>query len=254
MPYRCSLCNNRYCSKHRLPERHECINIGVFQTPEYRQVKLAKNRESRAISATQLLASTSSEGISTRYGNIDFWTTGSKNQDALLAGAVLGVSTIIVSRTLEPENLILMPIFGAILFLFLYLLRRYYASSKNIDTRFMIWPIGVAITLLTSLFGFRLVLFGFFRNTDETDPATEAKIGVVTILSAVGISIAGRITAPFIPFGQDALYSVSFFLTWIAIFYIIPFRQLEGFKIYYWDRRVFWILVIVVILAIFVPI
>lgn len=43
MPYNCSLCHQRFCSTHRLPENHNCIHLRAFNTDEFRDIKSKKN-------------------------------------------------------------------------------------------------------------------------------------------------------------------------------------------------------------------
>ena len=43
MPYNCSLCHQRFCSTHRLPENHRCIRVRAFNTDEFRNIKSKKN-------------------------------------------------------------------------------------------------------------------------------------------------------------------------------------------------------------------
>lgn len=44
MPYRCKFCGNYFCSKHRLPENHECM--GLTHHKEKAKEKLSKNKGS----------------------------------------------------------------------------------------------------------------------------------------------------------------------------------------------------------------
>ncbi len=43
-PFKCKLCNQYYCGKHRLPEQHDCPMVGLFQTDEYKKAKLSTTR------------------------------------------------------------------------------------------------------------------------------------------------------------------------------------------------------------------
>ena len=44
LPFKCKLCGQMYCAKHRLPEQHNCMQIGIYQTDEYRKAKLSTTR------------------------------------------------------------------------------------------------------------------------------------------------------------------------------------------------------------------
>ena len=45
LPFKCKLCGQAFCAKHRLPEQHDCPRIGVYQTDEYKKTKLSPKRE-----------------------------------------------------------------------------------------------------------------------------------------------------------------------------------------------------------------
>lgn len=44
LPFKCKLCNKMYCSKHRLPEQHNCPMIGIYQSEEYRKSKISQTK------------------------------------------------------------------------------------------------------------------------------------------------------------------------------------------------------------------
>ena len=41
LPFKCKLCGQMFCAKHRLPEQHQCIKIGIYQTEEYKKAKVS---------------------------------------------------------------------------------------------------------------------------------------------------------------------------------------------------------------------
>ncbi|UJG43054.1 MAG: AN1-type zinc finger domain-containing protein [Candidatus Heimdallarchaeum endolithica] len=42
LPFKCKLCGNYYCSKHRLPEQHNCVKLNYFQSDEYKKSKISR--------------------------------------------------------------------------------------------------------------------------------------------------------------------------------------------------------------------
>ena len=44
LPFKCKLCSQSFCAKHRLPEQHECLRIGIYQTDEYKKAKLSPKK------------------------------------------------------------------------------------------------------------------------------------------------------------------------------------------------------------------
>ncbi len=41
LPFKCRLCEQYYCAKHRLPEQHNCPRIAIYQTDEYKKSKVS---------------------------------------------------------------------------------------------------------------------------------------------------------------------------------------------------------------------
>ena len=44
LPFKCKLCEQYYCAKHRLPEQHDCPRISIYQSEEYKKAKAAPYR------------------------------------------------------------------------------------------------------------------------------------------------------------------------------------------------------------------
>jgi hypothetical protein len=47
LPFKCKLCSQTFCAKHRLPEQHDCPRVGIYQTDEYKKSKLSPTREDK---------------------------------------------------------------------------------------------------------------------------------------------------------------------------------------------------------------
>ncbi len=45
LPFKCKLCSQAFCAKHRLPEQHDCPRIGLYQTEEYKKAKLSPKKK-----------------------------------------------------------------------------------------------------------------------------------------------------------------------------------------------------------------
>jgi hypothetical protein len=42
IPFRCSYCNLTFCSEHRLPEAHNCINLPKREWSTYKKLEMAR--------------------------------------------------------------------------------------------------------------------------------------------------------------------------------------------------------------------
>lgn len=258
MPFTCSLCSNKFCSKHRLPESHSCPNIGVYQTKEYKKAKIDQQKRIRQ---THMSFEDSETAMETRYGNLQFYTTGSHRNDALLGGFLLSLSAILRSHLfgLYLEFYFAALITGILGLWVIYEIRRMKAKSLGFSTQFVIWPIGVAITIITAILRFLFLAFGFFQNTNANSNRDEAIVGIYTVVSSLALGLLLALfsvnSGAFLNYDlRYGIYAVSQFFALIAILFMLPFGVLDGKKIYDWDQRNFWIILISVVVVYIVSI
>lgn len=272
MAYKCRLCNTRHCGKHRLPETHECVNIGVFSTQEYRTQKLRKIHETRSYNSSADSYSSSTSGRS-RFG--DTWTTGDKYKDMVVGGLILGLVAIVplgISGGLS--MLLFIPftmLFGVLYIFILYLIRDYAATKYGMGTGVAIYPIGVALTLILSIFRAPWILIGKFVNLGSGDSEKEAKIALYMVFGSLLINFTGSIGSVFLLSslidsvidGQASNSIATFFLigfyvgmvstsslfVMVAILTMLPFWGMEGTIIYEWNPRNYFITLAIVILS-----
>jgi len=255
LPYTCSLCKNRHCGKHRLPESHSCKNIALFQTQAYRKQKSQKLRDRKISTIADFSGGAEYGGRSSRFGNVQFWSSGNLYQDAALGGVILaGAAILRRSISISFPSLITIAtsfLFGALGFVLVYAIRRRAGENYGVTSSFVIWPIGIAITLITSLLFFTFLAFGTFLNTQRGSLRGEAITGLYTIYSFIGLSLISRILVPNLALTNEILLGidmVSRMFIWFALLLILPWGDLDGVKIYNYDRRTFWISLAVIII------
>ncbi|MHA2403282.1 MAG: AN1-type zinc finger domain-containing protein [Candidatus Kariarchaeaceae archaeon] len=276
MPFKCNLCSARYCGKHRLPESHECTNIGVFKTDEYRQVKLQKDREHRAIKTASDFSESRGPGAYGGYSRFgQTWTSGDKYKDLAMGGALLGltgsIQVAVFSNGLTDggfNTFKYMPftmLFGIFFVLLLYSIRNYFAELYGVGTGVNIYPVGVAVTLIFAVFRFPWLLIGRFINLGHGDLEKEAKIGITTVVGSlliyfIGYQIgenhdssifqANNSTGSYLITGIliGTYFTANLFVI-AATLTMIPLWGMEGTIIYEWNSRNYFILLALVILS-----
>lgn len=264
LPYTCSLCKQKFCGKHRLAENHECPNIGVYQTKEYRKNKIQKDRELSRIKSGSMYTDTNRTSTtsfrSSLFGTQNFWVSDNATYDLALGGFILALSAIIdfLIRGIPFDLIIILStlIMGALGFILLGKIRKKIADSEGVITRFEIWPLGIAITLITSLFVFRFLMFGFFINSNGS-PQGEVKTALYTIVTSIMIWVIGFFFFPvlmlYLPNSivLGLIFGATAFL-WYGVVLIFPFGMLDGIKLFNYDRTKFWILLGILIALIIV--
>ncbi|MFB0558425.1 MAG: AN1-type zinc finger domain-containing protein [Candidatus Bathyarchaeia archaeon] len=235
MPFRCNYCGGYFCSKHRLPEFHDCTGLN----------------KQRSTTTTERIASTRSYDYYYRP-----YRRGSTLQDLLVFSdrelRDLVVSLIVISAlSLQVmwENRLLLRfssvVFGAVIIFaaaFLF---------HEIAHKFVAQKLGYWAEFRLNTFGLILTLMSFFTRFKLVAPGAVVIAGLMYGDDYGKTSLAGPITN----IAQSVLYTVMRLLTTnpfvkllayvgvvinssIALFNLIPFGVFDGAKILRWDWRI----------------
>ena len=85
LPFKCRLCGLSFCSKHRLPEIHDCVNLSYYKTDEYRQVKAYSSVSKTSRTSSRPFFAKSSPSYSMHGNYFGTKTFGSESKDLLFA-------------------------------------------------------------------------------------------------------------------------------------------------------------------------
>ena len=123
----------------------------------------------------------------------------------------------------------------------IYYLRRRSCRAHGLDTQFMFWPIGIALTLIFSIFRPFWILIGYFFIEGEGTAQARGRIGIVSTFTSIGIFFlsllilalfpAMRVTGFWIPSGIFLL---------ISMLNMIPIWGLDGQYILEWEPKYYW--------------
>jgi hypothetical protein len=239
-----------------LPESHECLFVGTYTDPTYSAVKRQKSREVQSVKAGidpdsgRRYVPESSGG---RMGTRTFWEGSSKVQTAFYGGIILGLAAafriLVSSFTVDIILLfVLTLLLGGIGFVIVLKSRESRANEVGVFTSFVIWPLGIAITLITSLIGFTFYTFGYFTNSGSSVHA-EAEVAKRSIYTFAGLAIGFKLFAYLLLLGPGqaiilsligALLVSSTMFLWYGLIMMIPWSILDGAKLYAADSRSFW--------------
>ena len=247
LPFVCNYCGGAFCADHRLPEAHQCRGdltqkrtivappqtTFSWQTPETTAPPMT--RQARVFSVIEV-------------------------RDIIIAWAALGLAFAIsyVSRGellgfsgLSPFE------FGYVLlislltvgpgFVFHELSHKFVAQRYGFWAEFRMWPMGLALALITSLLGFIFAAPGAtYISGMNISQSENGKISLAGPLTNVAIAI---MFFPFLAFGPGFLQDlgsigvpINIFL---ALFNLLPVGPLDGSKVFRWN--------VVVWAAVFVP-
>jgi len=149
-------------------------------------------------------------------------------RDIVVAWLTLTVAFTILIAKLDPYMWIFALPISAVLvgvsFVGHEMAHRYVAIAEGNTARFVVWPMGLAIALITSLIGFLFAAPGYTMVSRLT--LLSVASGPITNLSLSIIAlVASKLT------GSWVLYSAARLNAWLALFNLIPLGGLDGAKI-----------------------
>ncbi len=255
MPFRCPYCGGQFCSAHRLPESHTCPKIDLAQQKKqtavaevfmpqansyeysisYGQPRQLKKRiylspkEVKHLFAAALLVVAIGFSIAFYAGYMQFfgWTWTITSSYALILTAS---------------------------FLFHEMAHKITSQRRGLWAEFRLTTWGAVITLASVILPFKLISPGAVMIAGQ---AKLKEIGEISIagpvtnmaFSAVFLGVSFAVA----PFPWWWLFmSLAMFNAAIAVFNLIPFGILDGFKIYSWNKKI-WALAFIGAVALAVP-
>ncbi|MCL4349647.1 site-2 protease family protein [Ferroplasma acidiphilum] len=156
----------------------------------------------------------------------------------MINGGLRGVPDI---KTLEIEVLIGFSV-TVTAFLMHEMAHREVARRLGAVAFFKLWPVGILLALITSVFGFifaapgAVQFAGLYDRDSEgkialAGPGTNIIIGVIAFLAVTFSGITGV--------ASTILIWVAWLNLWFALFNLIPFPPLDGSKVFYWNSKIF---------------
>ncbi len=251
MPFKCPYCQKFFCVEHRLPENHNCIEYPLVKAPRNQpdtKLKSAETQPTYQYKVTMLPPQT-------RRKLIWFSTTELKH---LLLGAILTLA-IGVSMPLyinpglysHPEVFITISIIFTISFLTHELAHKIVAQHYGLWAEFRITMFGALITILSIVLPIKIISPGAVMVTGMPDKETIGKTSIAGPLTNIALALlflgstqlfSG--TSPVTAIAEYGLIINSI----IALFNLIPFGVLDGFKIYFWNKKA-WVSAFIVSLT-----
>ncbi|WP_337860085.1 peptidase [Ferroplasma sp.] len=116
---------------------------------------------------------------------------------------------------------------------------------------FKLWPAGILLALVTSIFGFIFAAPGAVQFAGLYDKESEGKIALAGPGTNIFIGIVAFLAYTFLNVGFIAstiLFWVALLNLWFALFNLIPFPPLDGSKVFYWNSKIFAVVFILTII------
>ncbi|MHA1197937.1 MAG: AN1-type zinc finger domain-containing protein [Candidatus Heimdallarchaeaceae archaeon] len=271
LPFKCKLCDQMYCAKHRLPEQHDCPMIGIYQSEEYRKSKVSQPRTMEEkqkktkpkLRGERLRSPRDTETKSVYYEPQDrflsrssFFNIQSLGRDYLSILIILFIFSIfitlniIVLHTLYRGypiatlnwNVVFINI-GAINFIFggHFVIQKIMAKNMKEETQVVLWVWGIVLGILSILLPlFAVPGFLAFKQgrSSNKNRGKIAFLGIAWILTWCTLIIIFLYSNGFgVPYLMDLSYAPSLMLLFV-LFSLLPFGIYAGKYIRGWNRIV----------------
>ncbi|MEM2805338.1 MAG: AN1-type zinc finger domain-containing protein [Candidatus Bathyarchaeia archaeon] len=232
LPFKCPYCGGYFCSEHRLPENHECLRIDLARAP--------KKEEPRIVQETPKLYEHAVPYIPVKSERRHYFSI--KEVKHLTIAALL-VFAVGLSFGLSPRTAIVRNLFSLSTFILALMLsffvhefaHKFAAQREGLWAEFRLIPTGMILTAISAISPFfkiispgAVFIFGF---------ADKRKMGKISIAGpATNITFSAMLILLWLMVSHSILLYWAAFNAWIALFNLIPFGVLDGFKVLLWNK------------------
>lgn len=230
LPFRCNYCNKAFCNLHRIPMNHSCVSL-----KEYVDKKNLMYHDTKNSSLKIAL-------LKIKFSKIEILH--------LLVATILVTA---VGWSMAPYNNIAIEFLIIFVSAFLVhemahkLLAQFYGSWAEFRTNLY----GLVVTGISAIpiIPFKFIAPGAVM-IDLSDRSKFGRVAFVGPLTNVAMGFMFWILAYQFP-SVGYLHTGAIFNSWIALFNLFPFGNLDGQKIFSWNKIV-WILMILSSMGLFV--
>jgi Zn-dependent protease len=236
LPFRCPHCDGYFCPEHRLPENHECPKIELARVPKEEMRSLVV-REQKPHTYTVTYSVEKPRRLR-RFS--------SKEIKHLIVGAliVMGVGLSWMAPFFTHDYVMLVS-FTAILttsFFTHEIAHKIAAQKRGLWAEFRLTFMGAILTLLSIISQFfKIISPGAVMISGFTDRENIGKIAIAGPTTNIALSTVFLVISILSPPQSSLMFAMgAAFNAWIALFNLIPFGILDGFKIFLWNKKV-WV-------------
>jgi Zn-dependent protease len=240
MPFKCPYCGEYFCPSHRLPENHDC--------PEYWRVKAPRDQPA---ATSHILKSEPSYKYTVTVtppgkGGRAIWFSPTELKH-LAIGVVLTLA-IGFSMPLywfprlyeHPDALTVLAATFSFSFMIHEIAHKVTAQRHGLWAEFRITMTGALITLISILSPIKIISPGAVMIGGHADKETIGKTSIAGPLTNITLALL-FLTLTVTLFDspiRDAFYLCLLINSIIAVFNLIPFGILDGFKVFGWSKIV----------------
>ncbi len=238
LPFQCPYCGNQFCDQHRLPENHMCQNMNVAR-------ETTRNEGSVSAIGARSYKYTVSFGQPQLAKGHFYFSPKELKHLAIAALLVVGVG---FSAGLYLDHagvpIIVMLIVSATIltasFFIHEIAHKFAAQRRGLWAEFRLTTWGAVMTAIFMLLPtpFKLISPGAVMISGSSRTEEIGKISIAGPMTNIALSFL-LLGAAFVTSGYSSILLLGALLNgYIALFNLIPFGILDGFKIFNWDKKI----------------
>lgn len=238
LPFRCPYCGGYFCSEHRLPENHECPRIELARVPKREeQTTTQRTRQPYEYTVTYIPVQPK------RKPHFSSREAKHLTIAALLVmgiGLSLGISPEAYGKIGSPLMLLAFAVMLTASFFLHELAHKFTAQKEGLWAEFRLMFMGLILTAISIISPlFKIISPGAVVISGFVSKKGVGKISMAGPLTNIVLSMV--LIMLWLATSQPILIFTAAFNAWIALFNLIPFGILDGFKVFLWNK-LFWVL------------
>ncbi|UCF44865.1 MAG: hypothetical protein JSW44_03620 [Candidatus Bathyarchaeota archaeon] len=233
LPFQCPYCGDQFCTAHRLPENHACPRMELARAQRQDDAVVPQVSSSYEYRVTY--------GAPRRAKGRIYFSPKELKHLALGTLLVIGISLSFGFGALGQEDwAVVLSALAAIITLSFFIheiAHKFTAQRRGLWAEFRLTVWGAILTSISIFLPFKIISPGAVMLSG---PASMGEIGEISLAGPVTnlvLSIVFLGAAPFVPTSYSWIFAIgAFFNAYIALFNLIPFGILDGFKILHWNK------------------
>jgi len=235
LPFKCPYCGNYFCSEHRLPENHECPQIENARTPKQETQPITVQKQ-KPYEYTITYAPTQLRTRKIRFSakEIKHLTIAA----LLVVGVGLSLGLFSNPSYIDYGMLVTFTVILTASFLLHEIAHKIVAQREGLWAEFRLILISAMLTLISAITPlFKIISPGAVMVSGFADMKSMGKTSIAGPMTNIALSTVFFAGTFLFPQQIGILALAAFFNAWMALFNLIPFGILDGFKIFRWSKK-----------------
>jgi Zn-dependent protease len=244
LPFKCPYCGNYYCSEHRLPENHDCPNMEQVRAPkEETQTAIIQGQKPYEYTITYTPSTPTKSRSKIYFSPKEITHLALATLLVIAVGLSFGMFSDAYTEIGGPLTLITFTIILTASFFTHEMAHKITAQRKQLWAEFRLTLMGAILTLMSTILPFfKIISPGAVMVAGLTNKENMGKISIAGPATNIAFSTVFLAIALLTPQYDTVFLLGAAINAWIALFNLIPFGALDGFKIFLWDKKI-WVLV-----------